>query len=81
LLAISAHARNIARKFQISPVRPFVREDAPSSSSQRSRDRRHRRRRRADQTLVIANGNPRPSSADSTKPPANAKILDLAGRT
>jgi len=69
---------------KLSPaVRFFVREDAPIIALTHVRviDGTGAAAR-ADQTLVISDGKILALGApDSTKPPANAKVLDLTGRT
>jgi imidazolonepropionase-like amidohydrolase len=66
-----------------SAVRPFVREDAPVIALTHVRviDGTGAAAR-ADQTLVISDGEiVALGPADFTRPPANAKVLDLTGRT
>ena len=69
---------------KLSPaMRPFVREDAPVIALTHVRviDGTGAAAR-ADQTLVLSAGKISTlGPADSTKPPADAKVLDLAGRT
>jgi imidazolonepropionase-like amidohydrolase len=83
LLLLPCFARPQANT-KISPtVRPFVREDAPVLALAHVRlidgtgAAPH-----TDQTLIIVDGKVAAiGAADATKPPANAKVLDLTGRT